>query len=213
MEIEAKFSIPDQATFQRLVQVERLAGFSLSPARLKQIHDQYLDTAEGACLRSGYACRVRLAGDGGRLLTLKALAPAQGLLHVRQELEVALPRLASLDAAGWPESDATALARRISQGQPLHLLFELRQERYQRLATAGAAPVAELSIDHVHFSAAARAYLGVEAELLPAGDLASLHAIAAELKDGWGLSFEPASKFEQGLTQARPDLLPLHFAR
>lgn len=214
MEIEAKFSIADQATFQRLVQVERLAGFFLSPARLKQIHDQYLDTAEGAFLRSGYTCRVRLASDGGRLLTLKALAPTQGLLHVRQELEVALPPLAGLEMAAWPASDAAALAQEIGRGQPLRLLFDLRQERHQRLAAAGGPPLVELSIDHVHFSAAAQADCrGVELELLPAGDLAAVQAMAAELETRWGLAVQPRSKFEQGLALARPELLPLSFDR
>lgn len=216
MEIEAKFSIPDQETFDRLVQVERLAGFLLSPARLTQIHDQYLDTAAGAFLRGGWTCRVRLAGAGGRLLTLKSLASAQGLLHMRQELEVALPPQAGLDVAAWPESDATTLARQLSQGQPLHVLFDLQQDRYRRLAAAapGSAAAVELSLDRVHFGAAApQVSLAAEAELLPAGDLAGLRALASELHEGWGLSFETTSKFEQGLAHVRPDLLPLDFPR
>lgn len=214
MEIEAKFSIADQATFQRLIEVQQLAGYGLSPARLKQNHDQYLDTADNAFLRRGFACRLRLDAGGGRVLTLKSLTPPQGALHVRQELEVALPPLAGLEMAAWPASDAAALAREIGRGQALRLLFDLRQERHQRLAAAGGPPLAELSIDHVHFSAAAQAdYRGVELELLPAGDLAAVQAMAAELETRWGLAVQPCSKFEQGLALARPELLPLSFDR
>lgn len=216
MEIEAKFTFADPAIFERLIQIERLAGFALSPAQLKRMHDQYMDTAGAAFLCGGFACRLRVDGSGERLVSLKSLTPAQGLLHVRQELEVKLPPQASLDVADWPASAATTLARQLSDGQPLELLFELRQERYRRLAAAGEGqpPLVELSIDHTRFSAAAQSDgLGVEAELLPDGDRRSLQAMADELQELWGLSPEPLSKFEQGLAQARPELVPLIYAR
>ncbi|HSN73942.1 MAG TPA: CYTH domain-containing protein [Anaerolineae bacterium] len=216
MEIEAKFIVPDRATFERLLQIERLAGFVLSPALLKRMHDQYLDTADGAFLRGGFACRMRVDGGGGCLVTLKALTPSQGLLHVRQELEVRLPQQDGLNVARWPDCDATALARQLSSGQPLELLFDLQQERYQRLAFAGEKqpPFAELSIDRVRFSAAIHSdLLGVEAELLPAGEILGLQALADELQQVWGLTPEPVSKFERGLALARPELAPLIYAR
>lgn len=211
MEIEAKFSIPDRAVFQRLLQIQALAGFSLGAPQCKVLHDHYLDTAEGAFLRGGYACRVRLDGDGGRLLTLKSLTPAEGAWHERDELEVWLPPDGRLDIAGWPAGAATALASQISAGQPLALLFDLRQERHQRLAAAvgSSAPAVELSIDAVRLGGAAPIeLLGVEAELLPAGDVGDLRAIAHELQHGWGLQPELLSKFERGLARARPDLVP-----
>ncbi len=215
MEIEAKFAVPDSATFQRLIQVEGLAGFLLTPARRKQLHDLYLDTTAGAFLCCGYACRVR-EDDEGRLLTLKSLTPARSALHQRQELEVRLPLHAGLDAADWPASDATTLARQLSSGQSLQPLFDLRQERYQRLAarSAGEPPSVELSIDRTVFTAAVESEeLGVEAELLPAGDLLSLQAVVDELQQVWGLRPEPISKFERGLAWARPELLLLIHAR
>lgn len=212
MEIEAKFSLPDRATFDRLLQIEALAGCILSPARLKRVHDRYLDTASGRFLAGGYACRVRVDSAGGRLLTLKSLTPAQGLLHQRQEFEVSLPAQVDLDPAAWPACAATDLASRLGQGQPLTLLLELRQERQRRLATLPEAPspAVELSIDRISFDAeAGYDLLGVEAELLSGGDLAALQAIAVELQQVWGLTPDPISKFEQGLAQARPDLLAL----
>lgn len=215
MEIEAKFIAPDRATLERLMQIERLAGFLLSPARLKSMHDQYMDTAGGRFLRGGFACRVRVDGSGDRLLTLKSLTPPQGLMHVRQEFEVRLKPQASLEMVDWPDCDATSLARQLSGGQPLELLFELRQERYQRLAAGEeGAPLVELSIDHTRFIFPAESdLLGVEAELLPAGDRRTLQAIVDALQQVWGLRPEPISKFERGLAQARPELVPLIYLR
>lgn len=211
MEIEAKFSIPDRAVFQRLLQIEALAGFGLDAPRRKALHDQYLDTADGAFLRGGYACRVRLDGDGGRLLTLKSLTPAAGAWHAREELETWLPPDDSMDIPRWPDGAAVDLARRLSAGQPLACLFELRQERFQRLAMAAArpAPAVELSIDATQLGGdTPMELLGIEAELLPAGSLADLRAIADELQQGWGLQPEQLSKFERGLAQVRPALAP-----
>jgi inorganic triphosphatase YgiF len=216
MEIEAKFIVPDQATFDRLLQVEALSGSALSLARLKRLHDRYLDTASGGFLRGGFACRVRMDDQGGRLITLKSLTPAPGLLHERQELEVSLPACVGLDPTTWPACDATALASQLSQGQPLTPLFELRQERYQRLGTPVGAPTpaVELSIDRVRFDAAAQDDLmGVEVELLSDSDRTALEAIVEELQQGWGLIPEPISKFERGLAQVRPELFPLLRAR
>ena len=216
MEIEAKFIVPDRTTFDRLLQIEALAGCALSPARLKRLHDQYLDTASGGFLAGGFACRVRMDGDGGRLLTLKSLTPAHGLLHERQELEVRLPAHVGLDPATWPACDATALASQLSQGQPLASLFELRQERYQRLATPVGmpSPAVELSIDCIRFDAEAQHdLLGVEAELLPGNDRTALQAIIDDLHQEWGLTPELISKFERGLAQARPELFSLMRAR
>jgi inorganic triphosphatase YgiF len=149
--------------------------------------------------------------QGGRLITLKSLTPAQGLLHERQELEVRLPAHGGLDPATWPACDATELASQLSQNQPLVPLFELRQERYQRLATpvGSATPVVELSIDRTRFNAAEDDLLGVEAELLPGNDRTALQAIIDDLHLEWGLTPEPTSKFERGLAQAQPELFSL----
>lgn len=216
MEIEAKFIVPDRTTFERLLQVEGLGQCVLSPARLKYLHDQYLDTASGGFMRGGYACRVRMDGDGGQLITLKSLTPAKGMMHQRQELEVRLPAHLGLDPATWPACEATELASQLSQGQPLMPLFELRQARHQRLASAigSATPAVEFSIDRISFRADAQEdLLEVEAELLPNSDRATLQAIADELQQRWGLTPEPISKFERGLAQARPELLSLIRAR
>ena len=39
MEIEAKFAVPDVATFQQLQAVEHIAGFSLSAHQVQEVRD------------------------------------------------------------------------------------------------------------------------------------------------------------------------------
>ncbi len=59
MEVEAKFIIPDEQTFQQLLETTSLAGFSLAGGTVARLHDRYLDTADRALWAGGYACRIR----------------------------------------------------------------------------------------------------------------------------------------------------------
>jgi len=211
VEIEAKFVVLDHQTFWKLVDVDTLAGLRLGKAQVKLVHDRYLDTAQRAFLLAGYACRLRTVGDAS-LVTLKSFAAASGALHKRQELEV---RLTPAEAGGcidhWPASEATGLARELSGGQPLGLLFDLHQERHVRLAMQPGEdrPVAEVSVDLVRFSngATVQAY-ELEVELLPAGQVADLEPLIAELIEQWLVLPEPTSKFERGLALCCSELLP-----
>jgi inorganic triphosphatase YgiF len=69
LEVEGKFSIPDERTFQRLPKATSLVGFSLEEPRLAELCDRYLDTADGAFRARGYACRIRRQ-DSQTLATL-----------------------------------------------------------------------------------------------------------------------------------------------
>lgn len=214
MEIEAKFTVLDLQTFNQLMEVDELAGMRLGKARVKLVQDRYLDTAQGAFLLAGYACRLRTVGDA-RIVTLKSFTAATGALHQRQELEVHLtpasPASAGQSIDSWPASEATTLARELSDSQPLGMLFELQQERHVRLATrcGSNSPFAEVSLDVVRFSdgATVPAY-ELEAELLPGGLVADLEPMIAELIERWAVLPEPASKFERGMALCCPELIP-----
>lgn len=213
MEIEAKFAVRDPLTFNQLVEVDELAGLCLGKARVKLVHDRYLDTAQRAFLLAGYACRLRTVGDA-RIVTLKSFTAASGALHQREELEVELIP-ATPESAGhlidlWPDSQATTLVRELSDGQPLGLLFELQQERHVRLATRRGSNslVAEVSLDVVRFNPGAAALtFELEAELLPGGRVADLEAVIAELNERWAVLPESTSKFERGLALCCPELI------
>ena len=198
MEVEAKFSIPDEQMFQRLLETTTLAGFSLDNPIVTELHDRYLDTVDGAFLAGGYACRLRRQ-DGQTIATLKGLGGVSGAIHRRVEHEVDLP--GPLPPQLWPASPARQLALRLCGQEALVPLFEIRQSRHSRCLNDGLRAVAELHLDRVdlpHGGVEAATTLELEAELLPDGDEEDLQRLALELERR-GLVAETRSKFERGL--------------
>lgn len=209
MEIEAKFVIPDEATLQRLLEMQELGGFRLEPGPTKQVSDSYRDTADRAIQRGGYACRIRRQGDK-QIATLKGLGMAEGAIHQRAEHEVMLDDGSSRlgeSPADWPASAARGLALALSQGEALIELFSLSQQRHKRTVHAAVSTsegnrlVAELSLDVVemHIGDEVKATFELEAELASDGTLDDLALMVADLRDRWQLQPQPRSKFEQGL--------------
>lgn len=208
MEIEAKFAIPDTATFERLMQAPTLAGMQVGPVSHKPVHDRYLDTADRRFMRHGFACRVRDKGDGW-LATLKGLGAGEGALHRRTELEAILPA-GELSVQDWPAGEAREVALALSAGQPLELVFEIWQQRNVRLLRSqpGDDPVIELSLDVVRLDGEDSVpWFELEGELLPAGSVQQLEALVETLTGQWGLVPESRSKFERGLPAADAALL------
>ncbi|NIV37708.1 MAG: CYTH domain-containing protein, partial [Anaerolineae bacterium] len=199
MEVEAKFSIPDESAFQRLLETTSLAGFSLAEPAMLDLHDRYLDTPDGSILAGGYACRIRRQ-DGLTLATLKGLGTASGAIHHRIEHEVELPQ--PLPPQQWPPSIARDTALRLSENQPLVPLFEINQARHRRHLCDGDRVVAELNLDRGRLyrgTETGATYLELEAELLPGGSEEILERLAEELQSKWGLLPQNRSKFERGL--------------
>jgi len=197
-EIEAKFAVPDTAVFERLQAATELGGYTLAEAAGKEVRDTYLDTAAREIAAAGYFCRRRRRG-GSFLITCKQLATAAGAIHRRDELEVTLPREAR--PQDWPEGPARDLVLGAAEDRPLEPLVELRQTRLVRWAVKGDKTVAEVSLDRVVVGGAdgdRPPYFEVEAELVT-GTEADLAAIAACLRDEYGLVPEPRSKFERAL--------------
>ena len=199
MEVEAKFSIPDEQTYQRLLEATSLAGYTLKEPALLQIHDRYVDTAEGAILAGGYACRIRQQNDL-TYATLKGLGTASGAIHRREELEVELPR--PLPPQQWPPSAARDLALRLSEQEPLVTILEAHQTRHRRHLCDGGRVVAELNLDRLRLyqeTETSPFYLELEVELLRGTSEETLEHLAGELQAGWGLVPQSQSKFERGM--------------
>lgn len=204
LEIEAKYSIPDEQIFQRLLDVTALAGFGLGAGSVLELCDCYLDTTDRAILASGYGCRLRSQG-GLYLATLKGLGGATGGLHHREEYEVMLP--GPLPPRDWPPGAARDLALRLCDDQSLVPLFDIVQTRYSRPVHCQDRTVAELNLDRVQVhqgDVIVAAYLELEAELLPQGTEEELRRLAANLKEEWGLVPENRSKFERALALTDP---------
>ena len=207
MEVEAKFIIPDELTFQHLLEATSLAGFDLAEGTVAELHDQYLDTAGRALQAGGYACRIRRQASQ-TLVTLKGLGTVTGAVHRRIEHQVDLPE--SLPPQDWPSSVARDLTLRLSGGDPLLPLFEIEQTRHQRTLHQGEHAVAELNLDRARLcrgGVVAPAFLELEVELLPGGSEADLDRIAVELQERWELVPQTQSKFARGL--ARFDTRPV----
>ena len=198
MEIEAKFAVPDVATFQQLQAVQHVAGFALSAHQVQQVSDTYLDTEERLILASGYACRWRET-EAEVLLTLKGLGKAEGAIHRRRELEISL--VSYVPPEDWPESPVRDLVLQMTDGAPLVPLFDLRQTRVFRRMTQGELLVAQLSLDNVRIVANRRrkSHFELEVELAPQGTANDMRAIVTYLQDQWNLAPEPCSKFERAL--------------
>jgi len=208
LEVEAKFSIPDEQTFQRLLEATSLAGYSLGEPTLLDLHDQYLDTDGSTILAGGYACRIRQQ-DGLTLATLKGLGTASGAIHHRMEHEVELPQ--PLPPHLWPPSVARDCALRLCGNEPLVSLFEVNQTRHRRHLCDGDSVVAELNLDRVRLcreTKTAATYLELEAELLPGFSEEVLEQLAEELQTKWGLLPQSRSKFERGLALFGPGPAP-----
>ena len=87
VEIELKYAVADKTIGERLLNAETLAGFrAIDAPRPTQHEDRYIDSADGALARAGFAARLRTASNG-TLISVKALAGGDGALHRREELE------------------------------------------------------------------------------------------------------------------------------
>src|SRR5690349_18949869 len=194
MEIEAKFEVPDDPTFARLLGLEALGDYALVPAGEERTTDRYLDTAGRDLLQSGHACRRRDRGEGRpELVTVKGLGDVRGAVHRRPELEVEVP--ADAPPERWPAGEPRDLVLRIAHDQPLVELLTLRQRRTTRDVVRSDHRVAVLSLDRIEFVDGATTR-ELEIELVPEGDGADLDALERLLAP-YGLRPETRSKFER----------------
>ena len=212
MEIEAKFAVPDEATLERLAQADRLAGYTLLPAKIKRVHDTFMDTPDRAVLTSGHVCRQRDYGDH-IVMSLKSGHTVEGGVHRREELEVTLPQ--AMPISQWPDSEIRTKLLYLIGDVTLTSLFDQWQTRVVRMTLAPTAVqcgvsqtdriVAEFSADRVELSRGDRQalYFEMEVELKESGTDDDLNAIVACLKDEWGLQPEARSKFQRALAFSR----------
>jgi CHAD domain-containing protein len=153
VEVELKFRVVDPPALERLLDTEWLGDHATGSWRTLRLADRYLDTADGALARAGWAARVR--DDGTSLvLTLKTRSHGEGrdgALFRRIELEG--PAGEERDPAAWPPSDARARLLELVGDAPLLERFLLRQVRRERELRGGDG-WAILSLDDVHVDAA-----------------------------------------------------------
>jgi inorganic triphosphatase YgiF len=201
VEIEAKFAVPDEATWLKLQMVDQIAGYALSAGKTKRVHDTFVDTPDRLILASRHVCRQREV-DGQSVMTLKSGQTVEGAVHRREELEITLERAQPIGQ--WPPSEIRDRLLGIVGDVMLVPLFDQRQMRIVRWASRGDRVVAEMSVDKVELAVGGReqSYLEVEFELKAAGTEEDLHVISACLQNEWNLQPEQRSKFSRALALA-----------
>ncbi len=196
VEVELKYLVTDAATAAWLLSAPSFGPFVAGPAAPPaSLEDRYLDSADGALRRAGYAGRLRRSA-AVTLVTLKSTATAAGPLQRREELEAeASP---SLDPREWPASTPRTVVLDECGDGTLVELVTIRQARTKRELTAPGARV-ELSLDEVEVLTDGRVvdrFTELEAELRH-GDEALLDALAAALAERPGLAAASGSKLER----------------
>ena len=204
VEIELKYRLREEAAGDRYLLADELAGFvPITPVRSTQLEDRYLDTADGAMARAGFACRLRQTAKG-TTVSVKSTArrPDGSGFHRREELEGPADRTAG--PRDWPPSDARSLILEQCGDAPLVELVTIRQLRRKRHLQAGDT-VVELSLDEVDAVARSRVverFVELEVELVQ-GNESQLAGMDALLADDPALSASTGSKLESALAAVR----------
>lgn len=201
MEVELKYRVGELAAAERLLGAERVGPFAGSGGRARstQLEDRYVDTADGALGRAGFAVRLRQSG-GQTIVSVKSLARTDGPGGSvrREELEGPADRVGA--AVDWPASDARALVLEHAGDAPLFELVTVRQLRRKRQLKSGRSRV-ELSLDEVDVVSRGRIvdrFVELEAELTK-GDEGELEALGAALDAEPTLRRALTSKLEAAL--------------
>ena len=205
IELELKFRVADIATAEGYLLADTIGPFlSGTAARAVEFEDRYVDTADGAVSRAGFAVRIRQGGRG-TIVSIKALAASEGPGGSLRREEIEGPADATTAPLEWPESDARTLLREMAGNALLVEIVTIRQVRRKRLISDGDTRV-ELSLDEVDVMSGARVvahFVELEAELVkgPEERLASL-------ADVFGadpmMTATSESKFEAALATLAP---------
>ncbi len=204
VEVELKYRLASSRAGERYLVAAELGGLRpTSPLRTTQLEDRYVDTADGALARAGFAARLRVS-TGRTIVSVKAIARRRGrsALHRREELEGPADRTSS--PRDWPPSDARSLVLELCGEAQLVEVVTIRQLRRHGELGDGSTAV-ELSLDDVEVVARGRLvarFSELEVELIR-GDEKRLVAIAAILDADPGLDGSRGSKLEAALAAVR----------
>jgi CHAD domain-containing protein len=201
VEVELKYRLKHEAAGDRYLVADELGRFHpISPVRSSQLEDRYLDTADGALARAGFAARLRQTAKG-TTVSVKSLTrrPGESGAHRREELEGPADRTAG--PRDWPASDARSLILEQCGDAPLVEVVTIRQLRRKRKLESDGT-IVELSLDEVDAVARSRVverFVELEVELIE-GDESALDGIEAILSEDPGLAPSTGSKLEAALS-------------
>ena len=207
IEIEAKFSVPNNAMFSKYVEYDRIGEFYLGQATSNHVVDNYLDTLDDAIWNAGYKMRVRNSGEHS-CITIKSANSTHHYFSVRREIEFELCSDPN-DILQWTNEEAINLVVPIVAGKPLNVKVELKQRRYVRDVFYDGFCIGLLSLDEVvvcHSGKELDEFHVLEVELAASDQLFALESISNLLvSDGLliqdvakvGRAVEVVEKFKQ----------------
>jgi inorganic triphosphatase YgiF len=199
MEIEAKYRVDDQRTFEDLLSLAALGPFQLTPApHPEDQRNTYFDTADGRLRAARYGLRVRDLEDR-RIATLKGDARVEDGVYERDEWEVAIGDDDRPES--WPPSEARDRTLALLAGVPLIQILTIRTLRRHIYASRVGIDIAEISLDEGMISAGGREerFRELEIELIGAATRADLDALVRLLRERYALAPEERSKLARGL--------------
>jgi len=146
IEVEMKYEVATPGGADRYLVAPELGPFTPDgQVRSVRVEDRYVDSADWALARAGFATRLRRTSRGTEI-GIKAQNASTGRLQRREEIEG--PADEELVPAGWPASQARNVIMELCGDEPLVELLTVRQLRRVRSLRAGATR-AELSLDEV----------------------------------------------------------------
>jgi triphosphatase len=209
LEVELKYEVEGAGSADRFLVAPEIGPFRpAGRVSSVQLEDRYVDSADWALARAGFAARLRRTSHGTQIC-LKTHAPASGRLHRREELEG--PADPTQRPASWPASQARSVILELCGDAPLIELLTLRQLRRVRRFESDGTRV-ELSIDEVTVESADREmdhFEELEVELKK-GSEQPLEALADVLDQEDGLRSVSRSKLDRAVKAVRSalELLP-----
>lgn len=204
IEVELKYRVVDLAAAERYLVADEIGSFTGSAAaRSSQFEDHYVDTADGAIARAGYAVRIRQTGRG-TVVSVKSLARTEGAGGSVRREELEGPADRTVGPLEWPASDARSLVLELAGDAPLVELVTIRQLRRKRVVRDGDTRV-ELSLDEVDVVSRSRVvdrFVELEAELVKGAE-ERLAVLAEVFASDRGLAPATGSKLEAALESVR----------
>jgi hypothetical protein len=204
VEVELKFRVLDLAAAERYLVADEIGSFSgVAAARASQFEDRYVDTADGAMAKAGFAVRIRQTGRG-TVVSVKGLARTAGAGGSIRREELEGPADRTSGPLEWPSSDARSLILERAGDAPLLELVTIRQLRRKRVVRDGETRV-ELSLDEVDVVQRSRVidrFVELEAELVK-GDEERLVGLAEVFSADPGLAQATGSKLDVAMAAVR----------
>jgi CHAD domain-containing protein len=206
IEVELKYRVVDLAAAERYLAAEEIGTFTGTAApRSSQFEDRYVDTADGAMAKAGFAVRLRQSGRG-TIVSIKSIARTEGAGGAMRREELEGPAVRTAGPLEWPASDARSLVLELAGDAPLLELVTIRQLRRKRIVRDGDTRV-ELSLDEVDVVARSRVidrFVELEAELVKGAE-ERLSGLAEVFGADPALAPAVGSKLEAAMAAVRGD--------